>query len=112
MWCYTITCLAEIFVFPFIATPHRNSNSVRATAYLLPADSVPSEHLLDANWRPPAPAAIRLLLVGRAVHDAGIYQKEARALVGEVDSKDVRMVVPWSAPLSVAPMYGVSCSRL
>lgn len=57
------------------------------------ADSVPSEHLPNASWRPVAPVSVRLLLVSGAVHDAGIYQVEARTLLGEAVAK-VRLVVP------------------
>ena len=57
------------------------------------ADSVPSEHLPNASWRPVAPVSVRLLLVSSAVHDAGIYQVEVRTLLGEAVTK-VRIVVP------------------
>lgn len=54
---------------------------------MLCCDSTPPEHLADANWRP-SPAqrqagnALRLLLVGKGVRATGVYQADARKLVG------------------------------
>ena len=69
---------------------------------------MPSEHLSNASWRPVAPVAVRLLLVGSAVNECGIYQAEAQTLVGEPGAQvgivflvaQMRGVFYWHATLT------------